>query len=82
MALWGIWQSLLPGVKFAERFADYGITGLAVSLFGAEGLPEGGDRIPLESLQKVWAEKSFSIQNLWGIAEKIITNWNEAETDR
>ena len=22
-------QSLLPGIKFAERFADYGITGLA-----------------------------------------------------
>lgn len=29
-------QSLLPGIKFAERFADYGITGLSVSLFGAE----------------------------------------------
>ena len=28
-------QSLLPGIKFAERFADYGITGLSVSLFGA-----------------------------------------------
>ncbi len=41
-------QSLLPGIKFAERFADYGITGLAVSLYGAEGLPEGVDRIPLE----------------------------------
>ena len=24
-------QSLLPGIKFAERFADYGITGLSVS---------------------------------------------------
>lgn len=41
-------QSLLPGIKFAEKFADYGITGLAVSLYGAEGLPEGVDRIPLE----------------------------------
>ena len=29
-------QSLLPGIKIAERFADYGITGLAVSLFGAK----------------------------------------------
>ena len=38
-------QSLLPGIKIAERFADYGFTGLAVSLFGAEGLP---DRCPLE----------------------------------
>lgn len=37
-------QSLLPGIKFAERFADYGITGLAVSLFGAEGINE----VPLD----------------------------------
>ena len=36
-------QSILPGIKFAERFADYGITGLAVSLFGAEGLPKSPD---------------------------------------
>ena len=41
-------QSILPGIKFAERFADYGITGLAVSLFGAEGLPDAPDRIPLD----------------------------------
>jgi esterase/lipase len=41
-------QSLLPGIKFAERFADYGITGLAVSLFGAEGLPDSISEVPLE----------------------------------
>lgn len=41
-------QSILPGIKFAERFADHGITGLAVSLFGAQGLPESPDRIPLD----------------------------------
>lgn len=41
-------QSLLSGIKFAERFADYGITGLAVSLFGAEGLPDSPDTIPIE----------------------------------
>ena len=41
-------QSIMPGIKFAERFADYGITGLAVSLFGAEGLPDSPDRIPLD----------------------------------
>lgn len=29
-------QSLLPGIKFAERFADFGIMGLAVSLLGAD----------------------------------------------
>lgn len=41
-------QSLLPGIKFAERFADYGIMGLAVSLFGAEGLPDAPNQIPLD----------------------------------
>ena len=41
-------QSLLPGRVFAERFADYGIIGLAVSLFGAPGLPKSPDRIPLD----------------------------------
>ena len=41
-------QSLLPGIKFAERFADYGITGLAVSLFGAEGLPDSPNMIPID----------------------------------
>lgn len=41
-------QSLLPGIKFVERFADYGITGLAVSLYGTEGLPDGINEIPLE----------------------------------
>jgi len=41
-------QSILPGIKFAERFADYGITGLAVSLFGAEGLPDSPNKIPLD----------------------------------
>lgn len=41
-------QSLLPGIKFAERFADYGITGLAVSLFGAEGLPDSPSMIPID----------------------------------
>lgn len=41
-------QSLLPGIKFAERFADYGITGLSVSLFGAVGLPDSPDHIPVD----------------------------------
>ncbi|MBR1724253.1 MAG: hypothetical protein IJ723_04445 [Ruminococcus sp.] len=41
-------KSLLPGTMIAERFADFGFAGLSVSLFGAEGLPEGVDRIPLE----------------------------------
>lgn len=44
-------HSLLPGIKYAERFADFGITGLAISLFGAEGLPDSPDRIPLELIE-------------------------------
>lgn len=45
-------QSLLPGIKIAERFGDYGFIGLAVSLFGAEGLPDSPDRCPLEMFEK------------------------------
>ena len=41
-------QSLLPGIKFAERYADYGITGLSVSLFGAPGLPDSPNQIPVD----------------------------------
>ena len=45
-------QSVLPGIKIAERFADYGFIGLAVSLYGAEGLPDSPDRCPLEMFEK------------------------------
>jgi len=41
-------KSLLPGKVIADKFADYGIMALAVSLFGAEGLPDGTERIPVE----------------------------------
>ena len=45
-------QSFLPGIKIAENGRppddDDGFTGLAVSLFGAEGLPDTPDRCPLE----------------------------------
>lgn len=44
-------QSVLPGIKIAERFADYGFVGLAVSLFGADGLPDSPDRCPLEMFE-------------------------------
>ena len=61
-------QSLLPGIKSAERFADYGITGLAVSLFGADGLPEGPDRIPVDMFEPavdVLRQKGLGISALW-----------------
>lgn len=41
-------KSVLPAIKVAERFAEYGIVGLAVSLYDAEGLPKSVDRIPLD----------------------------------
>lgn len=44
-------KSFLPGIKIAERFADYGIIGLSVSLFGAEGLPKGVNLIPLDMFE-------------------------------
>jgi pimeloyl-ACP methyl ester carboxylesterase len=46
-------KSLMPGIKIAERFADYKIAGLAVSLFGADGLPKGPDRIPIDMFEAV-----------------------------
>ena len=44
-------KSIFPGIKIAERFADYGIMGISVSLFGAEGLPDGVDRIPVDMFE-------------------------------
>lgn len=44
-------KSILPGIKIAERFADYGFIGLSVSLFGAEGLPSSPDRCPIEMFE-------------------------------
>lgn len=41
-------RSLFPGSIIADRFADYGIMALAVSLFGADGLPEGAVQIPID----------------------------------
>ena len=45
-------QSMFPGIMVAERFADYGIAALSVSLFGAEGLPAGPNQIPLEMFEE------------------------------
>jgi len=63
-------QSLLPGIKFAERFADYGITGLAVSLFGADGLPDAPNQIPLEmfipAVNFLWEEKHIEHISVYG----------------
>ncbi|MBQ8597466.1 MAG: hypothetical protein IJ029_01605 [Lachnospiraceae bacterium] len=63
-------QSLLPGIKFAERFADYGITGLSVSLFGAEGLSESPNQCPLEmflpAVQYLKQEKHIEHISVYG----------------
>ena len=63
-------QSLLPGIKFAERFADYGITGLSVSLFGAEGLPDSPNQIPLDmfipAVQYLREEKKIEHLSVYG----------------
>lgn len=57
-------KSILPGIKIAERFAEYGFCALAVSLFGAAGLPEGADRIPLD---KKWGTGHYEMMELsWG----------------
>lgn len=46
-------KSIVSGVKVAERFADFGITGISVPLYGAEGLKKHVDRIPLELFEPV-----------------------------
>lgn len=59
-------KSIIPGIKIAERFADFGITGLAVSLFGAEGLTENVDRIPIEMFEKAvsFLREEMKIKNI------------------
>ncbi|MCM1054014.1 MAG: hypothetical protein NC394_00705 [Bacteroides sp.] len=44
-------KGILPGIKIAERFADYGLIGLSVSLFASEGLPNSPDRCPIEMFE-------------------------------
>lgn len=46
-------RSIVSGVKVAEWFAHFGIVGISVSLYGAEGLPNHVDRIPLEMFEPV-----------------------------
>ncbi len=59
-------KSLLPGIQIAEAFADYGIIGMAVSLFGASGLPKGPDRIPIEMCVKAadWIKENLCPKTL------------------
>ena len=65
-------KSILPGIKIAERFADFGFIGLAVSLFGAEGLPDGIDRIPLEmfepAIHYLRTERKVSSISIYGMS--------------
>lgn len=48
-------QSIMPGRNVAERFAEYGFMAVSVSLFGADDLPKGPDRIPLDMIGSVAA---------------------------
>ena len=63
-------QSLLPGIKFAERFADYGIIGLSVSLFGADGLPDSPNAVPIDmfvpAVQYLREEKHIEHISIYG----------------
>lgn len=65
-------KSLLPGIKIAERFADYGISGLSVSLYGAEGLPEAIDLIPVDMFQSavnyLWEVKHIKSISIYGMS--------------
>jgi esterase/lipase len=65
-------KGLLPGIKIAERFADYGIAGLAVSLFGADGLPKGPDRIPIDMFEPaiyyLKETRKFAKVSIYGIS--------------
>lgn len=59
-------KSVLPGIKIAERFADYGFIGLAVSLFGAEGISDSPDQCPLEMFEAAveYLRKQKQIQHI------------------
>lgn len=65
-------KSLLPGIKIAERFADYGIIGLSLSLFGAEGLPQNVDLIPVDmfepAVRYLREEKHIKSVSMYGMS--------------
>ena len=52
IVLMGGEKSLLPGERVAQRFAEYRHLAMAVPLFGAAGLPDGPDRVPLDYIEK------------------------------
>ncbi len=45
-------KNILPGTKIAERFVDYGLSAISISLFGADGLPDSPNQIPIEMFGK------------------------------
>ena len=55
-------KGLLPPSEIAQRFCELGYTALSLPLFGAAGLPEGPDRLPLDLLEpalKMLREKKW-----------------------
>lgn len=64
-------KSLLPGTIIGDRFADYGIMALSVSLFGAKGLESGANRIPVDMFipaVKVLQEKGCASISAYGMS--------------
>lgn len=65
-------KSILPGIKIAEKFAEHRICALSVSLFGAEGLPGGPDRIPLDMFENavkfLRARKEIKSVSTYGVS--------------
>ncbi len=65
-------KSILPGIKIAERFADSGFCGLSMSLFGAEGLPDTVDQIPIDMFEQairyLKEEKKMQSVSTYGVS--------------
>lgn len=64
-------QSLFPASIIADKFADYGIMALAVSLFGAEGLPAGPEQVPVDMFLpavRVLRDKSCKSISTYGMS--------------
>lgn len=60
-------KSILPPQWMAERFAELGFLALSVSLFGAEGLPDGVVEIPLDMFKNAvdFIKKEKAVKHIY-----------------